>query len=158
LLQAKDIRSPTTPFGQKFPEIRHHTAVLALTRIAVAASLICAAGFACAQSGPTAQPSQAPHTAPQTQEVLPSFEGQKVLSVDLPGQPELNPDTLLPLIEQGANEPFSRDKTNASIAALTKKGYQAVEVDVRPEADGIRLLFVLQPAFYFGIYNFPEAT
>ena len=131
--------------------------MLERTSIAVA-SLICAAALARAQSGPTAQPGQAPHTAPQTQEILPSYEGQKVLSVDLAGQPELNPDTLLPFIQQRANEPFSREKADSTIAALTKQGYQAVEVDVRPEGDGIRLLFVLQPAFYFGVFNFPEAT
>src|SRR6185436_14572315 len=85
-------------------------------------------------------------------------EGQKVLSVELAGQPELNFDTLLPVIQQRANEPFSGQKVDATIAGLRDKGYQAVEVDVRPDAEGIRVLFVLQPALYFGIYDFPEAT
>src|SRR5262245_32059041 len=79
LLLIRSTRLPPTFFGQKFPEIPHHTSVLARTSIAVA-SLICAAALARTQSGPTAQPGQAPHTAPQTQEILPSYEGQKVLS------------------------------------------------------------------------------
>lgn len=127
-------------------------------RIVLAVLLLCSTVVATGQSGPTAAPNQAPQTAPQTAEVLPSYEGQKVVSVELAGQPELNTQELLPYIDQRANEPFSQAKTNATIKALERKGYQAVEVDIRPEADGIRLLFVLQPAFYFGIYTFPEAT
>jgi outer membrane protein insertion porin family len=132
--------------------------VLGRSYIAVAASLACAVALARAQAGPTTQPNQAPQTAPQVKEILPSYEGQKVLSVELAGQPELNFDTLLPVIQQRANEPFSGQKVDATIAGLRDKGYQAVEVDVRPDAEGIRVLFVLQPALYFGIYDFPEAT
>jgi outer membrane protein insertion porin family len=124
----------------------------------LAALLTCAAALASGQAGPTATPRQAPRTAPQTEEVLSPYEGQKVLSVELAGQPDLNTDALLPVIQQRANEPFSRAKADATISALKSKGYQAVELDLRPEADGIRLLFVLQPAIYFGIYTFPEAT
>jgi len=132
--------------------------VLCLIRIALAAWLTFVAGHALAQSGPTAAPSQAPRTAPQTEEVLPSYEGQKVLSVDFAGQPQLNADELLPVIQLRANQPFSQPKADATISALQKKGYQAVELDIRPDADGIRVLFVLQPALYFGVYTFPEAT
>lgn len=81
-----------------------------------------------------------------------------MLSVEFAGQPELKADELLPLIQQRGNEPFSQAKIDATIRALKKKGYQAVEMDIRPEADGIRVLLVLQPALYFGIYSFPEAT
>src|SRR5262249_48797669 len=110
------------------------------------------------QRGPTAAPSQALRTAPQTEEVLSSYEGQKVLSIELAGQPQLNTDELLPIIQQRTNEPFSRAKAEATITALQNKGYQAVELDIRPEADGIRVFFILQPVLYFGIYTFPEAT
>jgi len=124
----------------------------------LAALLTCAAALALGQAGPTAVSRQAPRTAPQTEEVLSSYEGQNVLSVELAGQPDLDTDALLPLIQQRGNEPFSRAKADATITALQRNGYQAVELDLRPEADGIRLLFVLQPAIYFGIYTFPEAT
>ena len=144
--------------GQKALAIRHQTTVLRDGRIVLGVLLACSALLAMGQSGPTAAPNQAPRTAPQTAEVLPSYEGQKVLSVELAGQPEQHTEELLPLIQQRANEPFSQVKTDATISTLQKQGYQAVELDIRPEADGIRLLFVLQPAFYFGIYTFPEAT
>jgi outer membrane protein insertion porin family len=132
--------------------------MLAGTQIVLVTLLTCVVAPGWGQAGRTAAPNQAPRTAPQTEEVLPSYEGQKVLSVDLAGQPQLNTDELLPLIEQHANEPFSRSKVDATVAALQKKGFQAVEVDIRPEADGVRVLLVLQPALYFGIYTFPEAT
>lgn len=132
--------------------------MLARRRIGLAAFLVCSALLSIAQSGPTASPSQAPETAPQTAEVLPSYEGQKVLSIELAGQPERNTEDLLPLIQQRANKTFSQARINATVEALRKKGYQSVEIEIRPEADGIRVLFVLQPAFYFGIYTFPEAT
>jgi outer membrane protein insertion porin family len=112
----------------------------------------------CAQTGPTATPEQAPKTAPQVQEVLPSYEGQNVTSLELAGQPELNVQTVLPLVSQRAGEPFSRAKVDASIAALQRTGqFHAVEIEIRPDAEGVRVLFVLQPAIYFGVYEFPGA-
>jgi outer membrane protein insertion porin family len=45
-----------------------------------------------------------------------------------------------------------------SIRALKGHGFQEVELDIRPEAEGIRIFLVLQPALYFGIYELPEAT
>jgi outer membrane protein insertion porin family len=144
--------------GQKFRVTRHQTTVLTVGRIAVAALLTCVAGVVAAQTGPTASRNQGTRTAPQTEDVLSSYEGQKVLAVEFAGQPELNTDALLPLIQQRANEAFSSSNADATINALQGKGYQAVELDIRPEAEGIRVLFVLQPALYFGIYTFPEAT
>ena len=61
----------------------------------------------CAQTGQTATPEQAPKTAPQVQEVLPSYEGQNVTSLELAGRPDLNIQSLLPLLSQRAGEPFS---------------------------------------------------
>src|SRR5262249_40598299 len=88
-----------------------------------------------AQTGQTATPQQAPRTAPQVEEVLPSYEGQTVTSVELAGQPNLNTTTLVPLLQQRSGEPFSQAKVNASIGALLKtKEFQAVELEVRPEA------------------------
>lgn len=111
-----------------------------------------------AQTGPTATPQQAPRTAPQVKETLPSYEGQHVTTVELAGQPNLDTRELLPLLEQRPAEPFSRAKLDASIAALQKTGkFHAVELEIRPEADGVRVLFVLQPAMYFGLFRFDGA-
>ena len=121
--------------------------------------VLCAALLTCsrlhAQTGPTATPEQAPKTAPQVKEVLPSYEGQNVTSIELAGQPDLDTENLLPLLAQRAGEPFARAKVDQSIAALQRTGqFHAVELEIRPEANGIRVLLVLQPAVYFGVYEF----
>jgi outer membrane protein assembly factor BamA len=108
---------------------------------------------------PTQTPAQSPKTAPQVKEVLPSYEGQNVTYVELAGQPNLDTKQFLPLLAQKANQPFSQAKVDQSIAALKKTGrFHDVQLEVRPEPNGVRVLLVLQPASYFGIYMFPGAT
>lgn len=101
---------------------------------------------------------QLPQTAPQVERTLPSYEGQKVTTVELAGHPDLNTQKLIPLLAQKPGEPYSQAKVDQSIAALKNSGrFKAVQLEVRPEAEGIRVLFVLEPAIYFGIYQFPGA-
>lgn len=110
------------------------------------------------QTTPTQSPSQTPQTSPQVQQSLPSYEGQQVSFVELAGRPDVDTRSLLPLVTQRADEPFSQAKVDASIAALQRTGqFDKVQLDVRPEARGVRVLFVLQPAMYFGIFEFPGA-
>ena len=113
------------------------------------------ATFASAQSK-SAQ--QTPQTAPQVKEVLSSYEGQRVVAIELAGQPGLDEKELQALLLQKEGEPFSQEKIDQSIAALKNRGkVKEVELEVRPQADGIRVMFVLQPAIYFGMYTFPGA-
>ena len=99
-----------------------------------------------------------PKTAPQVQEVLPSYEGQPVAAVELAGQPQLDTRTLEELVAQKSGEPLAKAKIDRTIAALKASGKaKEVELEIRPQADGIRVMFVLQPALYFGIYRFPGA-
>jgi outer membrane protein insertion porin family len=108
---------------------------------------------------PTQSPAQSPKTAPQVKEVLPSYEGQNVSSVELAGQPNIETKQFLPLLAQQPHQPFTRAKVDQSIAALKNAGkFHDVQLEVRPDPDGLRVLFVLQPASYFGIYLFPGAT
>src|SRR5262245_44175177 len=87
-----------------------------------------------------------------------SYEGQKVSSVELAGQPDLNMDEVIPLVTQRAGEEFSEAKIEESLAALQTKGkFESVQLDLRPEQDGVRIIFILQPAIYFGMYQFPGA-
>jgi outer membrane protein insertion porin family len=110
------------------------------------------------QQTPTQSPSQTPKTAPQVQQTFPSYEGQNVATVELAGRPDADTQSLLPLIEQRAGETFSQAKVDASIAALKGAGrFDDVQLEVRPVSRGVRVLFVLQPAIYFGIYEFPGA-
>ena len=127
-------------------------------RRAISTAVLLISSVLRAQTGSTSQPEQAPKTAPQVKQVLPSYEGQNVTTVELAGQPELNPQALLPLLSQRAGEPFSQSKVDASVAALQQRGgFQAVELEIRPDPEGVRVLFVLQPAIYYGIYEFPGA-
>lgn len=88
-----------------------------------------------------------------------SYEGQQVSSVEVAGHPDLNEKQLEKLIVQPEGAPYSQQKVDESIAALKKAGdFTDVQLEVTPEANGLRILFVLQPAFYFGIYDFGNAT
>ena len=108
------------------------------------------------QQTPAAQ--QAPQTSPEVQRTLPTYEGQKVTSIELAGQPDINIQEFTALLAQKPGDNFSRQKVDESIAALKRTGkFKSVELEVRPEANGVRVLFVLHPAVYFGMYRFPGA-
>jgi outer membrane protein assembly factor BamA len=90
-------------------------------------------------------------------EVL-SYEGENVSSVELAGQPDLNAADFMSLIEQHNGEGFSAAKIDKSITALQNTGrFRNVQLDLRPEQEGVRVMFVLQPAVYFGTYQFSGA-
>jgi outer membrane protein assembly factor BamA len=93
----------------------------------------------------------------QSTELL-SYEGQKVSSVELAGQPDLNLSEFMPLVSQQSGEGFSAEKINQTLAAIRNTGkFAEVQLDLRPEQEGVRVIFVLQPAVYFGMYQFPGA-
>jgi outer membrane protein insertion porin family len=107
----------------------------------------------------TAAQKQAPATAPQVRQVLASYEGQRVLSLELAGRPDLDPQQVAPLLVQHEGEPFAQAKIDQTISALKSSGQaQNVELEIRPQANGVRVLLVLQPAIYFGIFDFPGAV
>jgi outer membrane protein insertion porin family len=87
------------------------------------------------------------------------YEGQNVDAVDLIGNPHRNLEPLRSVVTQKAKEPYSESKVEASIAALQKTGgFPKVNVQVVPDASGLRLNFLLEPAYYIGIVDFPGAT
>lgn len=111
-----------------------------------------------AQSGPTTSPQQAPKTAPQVERILPAYEGQNVTSVELAGQPDIDPLAFDNVLLQHANSPFNRAKVEQTLSALKDSGkFQSVELEVRPDPEGVRVLYVLHPAMFFGVYQFPGA-
>src|SRR5712671_5395338 len=59
-------------------------------------------------------------------EVL-SYEGQKVSSVELAGQPDIDPETFMPLVAQHGGEDFSAEKIDRTIAALQHTGKRSEE-------------------------------
>lgn len=95
-------------------------------------------------------------TPPEVAQLLQAYVGQKVTSVELAGRPELDERDLLPLLAQHAGEPFDRDKVEQSVAAIKATGkFQDVQLSVVPDVEGVRVLLILQPGMYFGIYEFP---
>jgi outer membrane protein insertion porin family len=118
-------------------------------------------GVSKAQEGKP-QPEQAPKTAPATSQLLSSFEGQNVTAVEIAGRPEASTAQYAPFFVQHIGEPFSRDKVDQTVAALKATGkatgkFTEVQIQVDPEADGVRILLILEPAVSFGIFEFPGA-
>jgi len=128
------------------------------TRLQVAGTLCFLAMSVTLLAQSTEQPSQEPKTAPQTQAILSSYEGQTVTAVEIAGRPNLDTTKLMPLLEQRQGEPFTREKVDQSIATLKKEGkFDEVQLQVEPEANGVRVLLIAEPAVWFGIFEFPGA-
>lgn len=85
-----------------------------------------------------------------------AYEGQSVSAVSLIANPHRDLESLRPIVTQKAGEPYSEAKVEESAAALQKAGnFEKVEVNVVPEIHGLRLNFVLEPAWYLGVTDFP---
>ena len=88
-----------------------------------------------------------------------SYDGQRVAGVDLVANPKISVDSLRPLVQQKADEAYSTPKVEGTISALKETGrFTKVEVAVKPDPGGLRVTFTLEPALYFGIFQFPGAT
>ena len=89
-------------------------------------------------------------TAPQA-----FFNGQTVTAIDLIANPHRDVEPLRAAVAQKAGEPYSQDKVQASISALREKGlFENVTADVVPDISGLRLNFILEPAYYLGVIDF----
>jgi outer membrane protein insertion porin family len=87
------------------------------------------------------------------------YDGQIIGEIDLIGNPHRDMTPFRRLIEQKAGEPYSQSRVEASIAALEQTGqFPKVEVNVVPNPLGLRLNFLLEPAYYLGMVNFSGAT
>ena len=86
-----------------------------------------------------------------------AYNGQNVSGVSLIANPHRNLETLLALVTQKAGEPYSQEKIEASAEALKNAGsFPKVGIKVVPEVAGLRVSFLLEPAFYVGVVDFPE--
>ena len=95
---------------------------------------------------------------PPADQILTSYEGQSVASIEIAGRPDLKTDQFDSEFAQKAGEPFAKSKVDATVAALKRAGqFKDVLVQVEPVAKGLRVLFVLEPAVYIGIFQFPGA-
>lgn len=104
------------------------------------------------------QSTQNAAAAAPAEQILSSYEGQNVVSVDVAGRPGVDTSQFTSMLAQKPNEPFSNDKVNQAAAALKATGqFKDVRVQVEPDASGVRVLFILEPAIYFGVFEFPGA-
>ena len=63
------------------------------------------------------------------------------------------------MLDQKPAQPYSQAKVEASIKALEGTGqFPKVQVNVVPDSAGLRLNFLLEPAYFLGIVDFPGAT
>jgi len=87
-----------------------------------------------------------------------SYEGENVSVVALISNPHRDLQPLYAKILQKAGEPYSPAKVQASVEELQRAGnFSRVEVNVIPEIEGLRLNFLLEPAYYIGVVAFPGA-
>lgn len=115
-----------------------------------------ACAFTLAQNPQTVQPAK---TAPQVWQTLPTYQGQNVTTVELAGQPGLDRQAYEPLLAQKPGTPLSKEKVVETMKALEATGkFKSIDLEIRPELNGIRTLFVLEPAYYYGLFEFPGAT
>jgi outer membrane protein insertion porin family len=85
-----------------------------------------------------------------------SYEGQPVSEVQVVSAPNVEVESLRPLVEQKSGEPYSEKKIQDTVAALKATGrFKEVEVQVKPDPSGLRITMVLEPAYYYGVLTFP---
>jgi outer membrane protein insertion porin family len=87
------------------------------------------------------------------------FEGHNVAKVDLSATPTLDVEAFRSFIKQKAAEPFRIAAIRDSVAELQKtKLFSQIQVQIEPQESGLRVLFILEPAYYIGMVFFPGAT
>lgn len=85
-----------------------------------------------------------------------AYEGQNVSAVALIANPHRDLTPFYPLVTQQAGTPYSQEKIKQSSQALQRAGhFQQVRVSVDPQISGLRVSFLLEPAYYLGVIEFP---
>ena len=100
-----------------------------------------------------------PKTTQAEQQMFTAYEGQNVAAIEIAGQPDLKPEQYESLFVQKAGQSFSKNLVNQTADAIKAQGkFSDVRIQVDPDASGVRVLFVVEPAVYFGIFQFPGAA
>lgn len=110
-----------------------------------------------AQTGQGSRTSE-PTFTPQGEQAFTSYEGQNVSSIQIAGRPEPATSQYEHLFIQQAGQPFSQDNVEKTAAALKLAGhFDDVRIQIVPESNGVRVLLIIEPAVYLGIFEFPGA-
>lgn len=84
------------------------------------------------------------------------FDGQPVSSVDIAVREGMDINSLRKLLKIQVGQSFSADAMRESVAALQKtNSFSQVQVSLEPEQAGLHVVFILQPADYVGVIEFP---
>lgn len=88
-----------------------------------------------------------------------SYEGQKIATIELVANPKISVDNLKPLVQIKPGDSYSSRQVQQTISALQSTGnFTKIDLSVVPDPAGLRITFTLEPALYFGIFDFPGAT
>src|SRR5579871_4655608 len=88
-----------------------------------------------------------------------SCEGEIVASIDVVADPHVDVAPYQAKVLQQPGQTCSQEKIQASVLALQQTGkFAKVRTMATLEPKGVRLSFVLEPAYYIGIVDFPEAA
>lgn len=88
-----------------------------------------------------------------------AYEGQNVSAISLIANPHRNLGPLFPVVTQKPDTPYSEQQIKQSAEALKKTGgFAEVRVQVDPDITGLRVSFLLEPAYYLGVVDFPGAA
>lgn len=86
----------------------------------------------------------------------PAYNGQNVSAVSLVANPRRDQSPLLAVVTQRVGEPYSQQKIDESAEVLRRVGnFPKVDVNVVPDVAGLRVSFLLEPAYYLGAVEFP---
>src|SRR5438128_11402119 len=89
------------------------------------------------------------------QEPQAAYEGENVSALSLIANPHRDLAPLLSLLQQKAGTPYSQGAIENTAKALKNGGsFADVHVSVEPEVAGLRINFLLEPAFYIGVVDF----
>ena len=88
-----------------------------------------------------------------------AYEGQNVSSISLVANPHRDLGPLRGVLTQNAGEAYSQKKIDESREALQRAGhFEKVQVEVVPQIHGLQVNFILEPAWYLGVLDFPGAA
>jgi outer membrane protein insertion porin family len=99
-------------------------------------------------------PAQLAPKAPQA-----AYNGQNVSAVSLIANPHRNLEPLFAVVTVRPGMPYSEPQIEQSAEVLKKAGgFPEVHVSVDPDITGLRVSFLLEPAYYLGVIDFTSAT
>jgi outer membrane protein insertion porin family len=87
------------------------------------------------------------------------FEGRTVSEIEIAMAPGGDESGIRALITLKPDQPFSMEKLRDSVSAIQNhQKFEQIQASLEPEANGIRVVLLLQPVFHVGLVSFPGAA